>query len=189
MDFVGDLYEQELRLRFNRFIRSEKKFENTAELASQIKNGPRKLKESARLKFALIGKNIGHSKSPEVYKRILGREVDYALLDYETEKDIPDLRALISERQRISVTAPYKSFCFRKCAKTSELAKRLEAVNALALENDLVVGENTDALAVRDIFRENYSSVSHVLLLGDGTMSRVVKTCAPEKIYHYSSES
>ena len=49
----------------------------------------------AKYKLALIGKNIAHSKSPEVYKTLLDNNVEYTLLDFISENEIPKLSELL----------------------------------------------------------------------------------------------
>ena len=125
-------------------------------------------------KYALIGKNIQHSKSPEMYKKLLGHEVDYTFLDYESEKKIPPLNELLEKYCRISVTAPYKNYVFRHCDILSEQAQALEAVNAIKLKNAEVIGTNTDALAFEEIFSSKYLG-TYPIILGDGAMSRLAQ--------------
>lgn len=127
--------------------------------------------------FALIGKDIQHSRSPQVYRELLKEEIDYRLLDYSEPGEIPPLGRLLLKHKRVSVTAPYKNFVFDKCDEVEGLAKNLEAVNAIKLEKEKVVGTNTDALAFQDIFTETFKNrVSEAVILGDGSMSRLAQT-------------
>ena len=41
------------------------------------------------IKLALLGKGISHSKSPEIYRRLISGSVQYDLLDVANEADIP----------------------------------------------------------------------------------------------------
>ena len=45
----------------------------------------------AKYKLALIGKNISHSKSPEIYNKLLNNQVEYHLLDYPSINEIPEM--------------------------------------------------------------------------------------------------
>lgn len=133
------------------------------------------------MRFALIGKGIAHSKSPDIYRALMNKEIDYSLLDCANVKDLGPLKEVLRKYPRVSVTAPHKKACYQLCDHASKLAQEVEAVNALVLGEEEIIGENTDALAVKDILFEDFSDVSQILLLGDGAMARVVKTVAQEK--------
>ncbi len=125
-------------------------------------------------KYALIGKNIQHSRSPEMYEKLLGHKVDYTFLDYENERDVERLDVLLRKFGRISITAPYKNHVFKNCNQVSDHAKELEAVNAIKLKDGLVMGTNTDALAFEEIYNEDYLGY-YPIILGDGAMSRLAQ--------------
>ncbi|MEX0798541.1 MAG: hypothetical protein WEB87_03205 [Bacteriovoracaceae bacterium] len=125
----------------------------------------------------MIGENIQHSLSPSIYAELLGDKVDYTLLDYEHFADIPPLKELLGPFDGVSVTAPYKKFVFKKVDRSEEAASRLQAVNAVKLENGFIWGANTDAKAFNEIFKEKFFEKNMtVLILGDGAMSKVAKT-------------
>lgn len=125
------------------------------------------------LRFALIGKDITHSKSPDVYRSLLKSDIDYHFLDYASEAEIPPLPDLLNIYPRISITAPYKNYVFKQVDETIGLAGDLQAVNAIKLSDGKVSGTITDEPAFRDIFREQYSAITKAFILGDGAMSRM----------------
>lgn len=128
------------------------------------------------LRLALIGKNIAHSKSEEVYKNLVNTPFEYELLDYESELLIPTLNSLFEKFQGISITAPYKSSFTKQIKDLSEHG----IVNCLRLNNGVVEATNTDFLAVKEIL-ERYLNcgVSKIRILGDGSMSQIC-----QKILH-----
>ncbi|MCP4913863.1 MAG: hypothetical protein GY909_12190 [Oligoflexia bacterium] len=128
------------------------------------------------MKLALIGKNISHSKSQQMYEEILNRPVDYTLLDFESEEDIPPLNKIFKENQftGISVTAPYKNFVFKN-VKADRFATSLEAVNCVKYFKDELLGINTDFLATLNILERNINDYDDIVILGSGAMFR---TCA-----------
>jgi shikimate dehydrogenase len=126
------------------------------------------------LNFALVGKNISHSKSPEVYKKLISLEHTYTLLDFNDEKIIPSTAELFKKYNGINITSPYKKH-FLPEVQLTEIAKSLEAINCLKIENGTVIGTNTDYFAIKEIlekFIERYKKVEFIVL-GDGVMSKV----------------
>ena len=126
------------------------------------------------IRLALVGKNIQHSKSPTVYKELLGPWLHYDILDFADSKDIPSALELLSVYQGVSITSPYKKH-FLPEIQLSETASLLGAVNCLGIKNGIVGGENTDYFAIETILHEwilKYGRMN-IVLLGDGVMSKV----------------
>jgi shikimate dehydrogenase len=123
------------------------------------------------LKLALVGKNISHSKSQQMYEEILQEEVNYTLLDFQNESDIPTAKELLLEFDGVSVTSPYKKH-FIEESKIDPECKDLNAINCLRLNNNIVEATNTDYKAVKTYLATfNESSSLKVILLGNGAMS------------------
>lgn len=125
-------------------------------------------------KLALIGKNIQHSKSPEIYRKIISPHIIYDLLDYETELKLPTAIELLRIYDGINITSPYKEH-FLNQVELSSNAKKLGAINCLKKIGNKIIGENTDYLAILDILREfqHKHGKLKVVILGDGVMSKV----------------
>lgn len=122
------------------------------------------------IKLALLGKNIKHSKSKSIYEKILSNNINYTLIDCESESDIPSLEELKHKYQGVSITAPYKSFF----VKDVELVNHeLKFINTLVFKGSKIYGENTDFLGVLDILKEylTQKKLTHALIMGDGAMS------------------
>ncbi|MCO4792694.1 MAG: hypothetical protein KC493_03220 [Bacteriovoracaceae bacterium] len=127
-------------------------------------------------KLGLLGKNISHSRSQEVYEKILERSVKYTLFDYQEIDEIPTIDTFFEQVEGLSITAPYKRVFLDK-VKLSEDIKATNAINCIKKNGMSYEGTNTDYLALLDIFRkfkEKYSDLN-IVLLGDGAMSIVVK--------------
>src|SRR5690606_30368973 len=100
------------------------------------------------IKLALVGRDISHSLSPEIYRSFLGKNLEYSLLDYETADKIPPLIELMSEYHGLSVTAPYKTH-FLPSVQASEKVIELGALNCIYRDSDNnLCAENTDYLAM-----------------------------------------
>ncbi len=126
-------------------------------------------------KFALIGKSISHSKSPEMYKKILTIKHEYHLLDFQSEDQIPSLEQLAKIYSGINITSPYKKYFLDK-VELSVHVKQCESLNCLKNINGNWLAENTDYLAIKDLLNQRFSNYlkQAVVILGDGVMSGVV---------------
>ncbi len=127
-------------------------------------------------KLALIGKNISHSRSQEVYENILGRQIDYTLLDFPDEEEISSLKELFTNYEGVSITSPYKTFFLNK-VKVGESEKKLGAINCLIKKNNEIIGKNTDYDALNIILPSliKKKSFNGILVLGSGTMANITK--------------
>lgn len=125
--------------------------------------------------FALIGKSISHSRSPQVYQQLLRFPHEYHLLDFENELEIPNLTDLATKYVGINITSPYKRWFLRKVS-SSEFAKKCGSINCLKFKNNIWEAENTDYLAILELFKIKFPTYlfQSVAILGDGVMSQVV---------------
>lgn len=123
------------------------------------------------LKLALIGRDIAHSKSESVYKKLLDYPFQYKLLDYKDSYDIPAAVDLLKTYDGISITSPYKTHFLSEIKDLSGFG----IVNTLRKsQKEVIEGTNTDSLAIEFIL-ERYinSGVDNIKILGDGSMSNV----------------
>lgn len=118
-------------------------------------------------KFALIGQGISHSKSPELYSRILQTSVDYSLIDLSLNELTLSFEKLLRTYNFISITAPYKTWVAKRC---NTLVGNITAVNAVKLVSNKVVGCNTDLMAIYELLPHS----PFTLVFGDGAMSKTV---------------
>jgi shikimate dehydrogenase len=127
-------------------------------------------------KFALIGRDISHSKSPEIYRKLISPKIEYDLLDYKESCLIPSARILLDNYDGINITSPYKKH-FLEQIDLTPIALQVGAINCLKKSGDKIIGENTDYLAIVDILKEliETNKALDIVILGDGVMSRVVQ--------------
>jgi shikimate dehydrogenase len=128
------------------------------------------------IKLALIGKNIQHSKSPEIYQELMSKKIQYDLLDFQKSSDIPSAAELLLKYDGISITSPYKKHFLSEITLTNEV-NLLGAINCLRIKNGVIAGENTDYLAIIEIVNEWIKIHKHlnIIILGDGVMSNVTQ--------------
>lgn len=128
------------------------------------------------IKLALVGKNIKHSMSPELYRRLLNGNVQYDLLDYKDASEIPTAASLLKKYKGISITSPYKKHFLNEVTLSNDVSS-LGAINCIGLKDDVLIGENTDYQAIFKIVSnwiEKYKLLS-IIILGDGVMSNITK--------------
>ncbi len=103
-------------------------------------------------RFALIGKDISHSRSPEMYRKLISQDIMYDLLDYCNESEIPSAAKLLNQYDGINITSPYKKH-FIAQVELSAIAKEIGAINCLKMREGRLFGENTDYFSVFEILK------------------------------------
>ncbi|MEL7537129.1 MAG: shikimate dehydrogenase [Pseudomonadota bacterium] len=130
-------------------------------------------------RYGVLGYPIGHSRSPvihTVFAQQTGQDMRYEAI--ETKPD--DLESTIAKFRReggrgLNITVPHKGEVVRLVDEMSEHAATAGAVNTLSLEDDRIVGTNTDGIGlVRDIIANKGWSLhgTRVLILGAGGATR-----------------
>lgn len=126
-------------------------------------------------RYGVIGYPISQSKSPVIHQQFAeqtGEELIYELIEAHPDT----LEQAVKQFQRaggkgLNVTVPHKSRVTRLVDELSEAASIAGAVNTLKLEEDRVVGFNTDGIGlVRDL-RDNWKFEipgTRILILGAG---------------------
>ena len=137
-------------------------------------------------RLGLLGRDIQHSKSGEVYQDILNTTVKYELFDYEKQRDIPSLDFFFKQVQGLSITSPFKEH-FIGAIELSEEATKAGAINCIRFENKKYLGFNTDYLACLDLIESDIVKSSHqsILVLGRGPMARVICSIFDDKDIDY----
>jgi shikimate dehydrogenase len=125
-----------------------------------------------KLKLALVGKGIKHSKSQQMYEELLNQSVDYTLLDYDNEESIPPLNDLLNEFEGISITAPYKHVFIPQC-EVDPFFTEMNAINCTGRFDSKLKGTNTDYLALENLTQNYIKNFEKIVLLGDGAMARI----------------
>jgi len=126
------------------------------------------------ISLALLGKNISHSKSAEIYEELLAEEIDYKIYDCASPSDIPSLDYFFKNHKGLSITSPYKKF-FLDQVEISGID--LKAINCIKKSGDTYLAINTDYQAIEEIvegFSREYKELFFVIL-GDGVMSEVTQ--------------
>ncbi len=127
------------------------------------------------INLALVGREIAHSRSPEIYQKLL-KKVSYKLLDYQERNSIPDLKNLFEKYDLLglNITSPYKSHFFDQVNVANTSFKKLGLINCIKKVDKGFLATNTDFLAVREILdRFIEEGYKHFVLLGNGAMAKI----------------
>ncbi len=174
LDFSKDVYNLEVSIEFLEFIREEKKFDSLDKLGEQIKLDVEKVKnyfkKINRPHLALVGKNIKHSQSQNIYERLLNKSISYDLLDYASESEIASADELLKKYDGFSITAPYKTHFLSESEVTCDYKK---AVNTVYKKESNIYSTNTDLLGCEEILLK--LKASNILVLGDGAMAKMIE--------------
>lgn len=135
-------------------------------------------------RYAVIGNPIAHSRSPQIHAAFAsaaGEAIDYGRLLAPIEPPgafEATVRAFFSGGGRgLNVTVPFKERAFRLAGRLTPRAAAAGAVNTLAWQDDVLLGDNTDGAGlVADIEDRLGLALAgrRVLLLGAGGAARGV---------------
>tara|TARA_B100001057_G_scaffold339823_1_gene340660 strand:- start:4100 stop:4918 length:819 start_codon:yes stop_codon:yes gene_type:complete len=128
-------------------------------------------------KFGIIGNPIKHSLSPVLHNywfEKYGIDADYSIIEAEDK----DLKKIINQIKNhkldgINVTLPFKQKIINQTDKIVNDAELTGSVNTILLENNKVIGENTDVYGLQAGYLkeiENFAK-KNILVIGAGGVS------------------
>lgn len=132
------------------------------------------------MKYALIGKSIAHSRSPELYRDIFSEDIEYELIDVASEAELPQLSDLARLYNGVNITSPYKRHYFPSVIVQKPEVIELGAINTISFTNKGWFGTNTDLYAVESILRKFMDEFPqlHLIVLGNGVMGKLTSIVA-----------
>lgn len=126
-------------------------------------------------RLAVIGDPVAHSRSPQMHNpalRAAGIEGEYVRVHLRPEELAEGVAAMRAAGFiGFNVTIPHKAAVFELVDELSETARRIGAVNTVAIRGDLLSGHNTDAPGLQRAVREAFSAeLSHlrIAIIGAG---------------------
>src|ERR1700712_3909284 len=104
---------------------------------------------TSTIRLAVIGNPVAHSRSPQIHARYAlasGHAVDYTRVESPLDAFLATVRSFAAQAgaRGCNVTVPFKGEAFLACTRTTERARRAEAVNTIAFDGDGWLGDNTD---------------------------------------------
>ena len=128
-------------------------------------------------KFGIIGKPIKHSLSPVLHQYWFdkyGIDASYTII----EADESDLKKIIDkirnhELNGLNVTLPFKQKIINQTDKIINDAELTGSVNTILLDNEKVIGENTDVFGLQAAYLKEIdnSANKNTLVIGAGGVS------------------
>ena len=141
------------------------------------------------LKCGLLGEKLGHSRSPEIHRR-LGK-YEYRLYE-KTSEEVEDF-LLHGDYDVINVTIPYKKLAFACCRAVTPVAAEFGNVNVVVKRLDgTLFGDNTDADGFMKLVEIVGADVrgKKCVVLGTGgaamTAAAVLRRLGAEDVVHIS---
>jgi len=130
--------------------------------------------------FALLGRNVKYSKSPDIFEAIFahtGTPGRFDVVDSDERSLEKEVRNLLERGvQGFSVTIPFKQTIMKLLDETDDQAKRLGAVNSVKCADSRLIGYNTDLHGFALPLKQ-YASIiqgGRALVLGNGGAASAV---------------
>ena len=129
--------------------------------------------------YGLIGHPLTHSFSKKYFTEKFEKEhltdCKFELFDIPTINDLRVILAQNTNLKGLSVTIPYKEVVMEYLDEIDETAKKIGAVNTIKIENNKLIGYNTDYFGFKQSLKPFLEiSQERALILGTGGASKAV---------------
>lgn len=140
---------------------------------------------SSTLTLGLLGRKLGHSKSPELFEDFFKQcnlKGSYSLLEISRIEELPNLLESMPELNGFNVTVPYKVDIIPYLDHLDSLSMMTGAVNTVRVDRDKeggvrLMGYNTDVTGFSDtLSRFRFGMEDEALVLGTGGAAKAVST-------------
>lgn len=130
-------------------------------------------------KFGLIGHPLTHSFSKEYFTNKFIKEnikdCEYHVFDIPTIDKLDSILKQNPELKGLNVTIPYKESIIKFLDKIDEEAQKIGAVNTIKIENNRLIGFNTDYFGFKKSLKPFIEiTQERALILGTGGASKAV---------------
>jgi shikimate dehydrogenase len=131
-------------------------------------------------RFGLIGKTLKHSFSKTWFTKKFEEEgipdCSYENFELQSIEQLPGLIQSNSDLAGVNITIPYKEAVCKLLDQSNELVQEIGACNCIKIENGILSGYNTDALAFQRSLSANLQPEHQcALVLGSGGASKAIQ--------------
>lgn len=125
--------------------------------------------------FTIFGDPVSHSRSPLMHNSVFKSLRIDACYTRTPLKDGSQLRDVFFAKalSGANVTVPHKEAAYTQCDEVRGIAKVIQAVNTLVLEDGKLIGYNTDADGFMHAIR-SFGDIRTALILGAGGTARAL---------------
>lgn len=125
--------------------------------------------------FTIFGDPVSHSRSPLMHNSVFKSLRIDACYTRTPLKDGSQLRDVFFAKalSGANVTVPHKEAAYAQCDEVRGIAKVIQAVNTLVLEDGKLIGYNTDADGFMHAIR-SFGDIRTALILGAGGTARAL---------------
>ncbi len=130
--------------------------------------------------FLIFGNPVDHSKSPLMHNYFFKKKnINECYTRYCLENGEDIIKKFKELKIKgANVTVPHKEWAFKLCDEVRGIAKEIGAVNTLVLEDNKVIGYNTDAPGFLEAIKE--FEYKNVLIIGAGGTAKALSLVLPE---------
>lgn len=125
--------------------------------------------------YTIFGDPVSHSRSPLMHNSVF-KTLDICACYSRTHlQDSTQLRDVFFAKRLsgANVTVPHKEAAYQQCDEVRGIAKEIQAVNTLVLEEGKLIGYNTDADGFMSAI-QSFGSIRNALILGAGGTARAL---------------
>jgi shikimate dehydrogenase len=125
--------------------------------------------------FTIFGNPVSHSRSPLMHNSVfksLNIPACYTRTPLEDGSQLRDV-FFAKALSGANVTVPHKEAAYAQCDEVRGIAKTIQAVNTLVLENGRLIGYNTDADGFMSAI-QSFGPIKTALILGAGGTARAL---------------
>ena len=130
------------------------------------------------MNFGLVGKRLSHSFSKDFFTQKF-KKLNFKSYNYENYEidNLDKLKELIKKNQLcgLNVTIPFKQKIIKHLDEIEFNAKKINSVNTIKVENNKLIGYNSDIQGFENSFIPIIGKRQKALVLGNGGASKAVQ--------------
>jgi len=127
--------------------------------------------------FAVIGSNIAHSLSPEIFRKFSKQsniQLKYGIIDLPHNSNSKLIRQIALSLDGINITAPFKQTALESADFLSDEVKEIQSTNLILRKQDKLYAYNTDTEGIKLALSKIKQQPESILITGAGGAARTV---------------